>query len=289
MLGLIFPYTSLSLIWASSLLLFLLLFLNTLAVDKRKLISVRSGWWQCLTAQALIFLFFPVCTAAATILLVRDQDFVFGVAVAALAPCALVNPFFANQRGADPGVALLNVVVSTLLCPLITVPMLAWSRLSPVFLDAKFLFTYLSLLTVVPVALSFLITYFFPRVAGRASRWLPLGNSLILALLMFILVGSSINRVPLRLLLGRDMAALIAIFVLVDFGIFFAMRWSASQFFKTAKAETMAISVASRNFAVSSSLMLAFHPKAALPSAIGLVIHCFFFQWLLSSAKGGKG
>jgi len=286
---LLFPYTSLSLIWASSLLLFLLLFLNTLAVDKRKLISVRSGLWQCLSAQALIFVFFPVCTAALTILAVKDQDFVFGVAVAALAPCALVNPFFANHRGGDQGLALLNVVVSTLLCPLITVPMLAWSKLSPVFLDVQFLLVYLSLLTVLPVLLSFGVTWIFPKIAGRAARWLPAGNSLILALLMFILVGSSINRVPLRLLLSRDFAALVIIFVLVDFGIFAALRWSAGQFVKRAGAETLAISVASRNFAVSSSLMLAFHPKAALPSAVGLVIHCFFFQWLLNSkAKGAR-
>lgn len=278
----IFPSASLSLVWASSLLLFLLLFLNTLAVDKRKLISFRTGWLQCITAQALGFIYFPVCTAAAALLLLKDQDFVFGVAVAALAPCALVNPFFAGHRGGDAGIALLNVVVSTMLCAFITVPLLAFSNLAPVFLDAKFLFYYLSLITVAPVALSFLVVFFFPRVTGRAAKWLPLGNSLILACLMFILVGSSLTRLPLRLLLNRDFAVLVLLFFAIDFGIFGLTRRAAGLFVKKAKAETLALSVSSRNFAVSSSLMLAFHPKAALPSAIGLIIHCFFFQWLLS-------
>src|SRR5262249_28916804 len=152
----------------------------TLAVDKRKLITFRSGWLQCISAQLLVFVFLPVCTAAAALVLLKDQDFVFGVAVAALAPCALVNPFFAGHRGGDAGLALLNVVVSTLLCSFVTVPMLAASNLSPVFLDAKFLFYYLSLLTVLPVALSFGISFAFPRVSGWAGKWLPSFNSIIL-------------------------------------------------------------------------------------------------------------
>ncbi len=288
MLGLAFPYTSLSLIWASSFLLFALLFLNTLAVDKRKLITFRSGWLQCVSAQLLIFLFFPVLQTALASLLLRDQDFVFGVAVAALAPCALVNPFFAGQRGGDTGLALLNVIVSTLLCPFVTVPLLALSKLAPVFLDTRYLLVYLSLLTVVPVALSFTVSYFFPKLPSRAAKWLPTGNSLILALLMFILVGSSLNRVPLRLLLNYDFAVLVGLFLFFDFGVFLITFKGAQGFIKKAKAETMALSVSSRNFAVSSSLMLAFHPKAALPSAVGLIIHCFFFQWLLNAKKGAR-
>lgn len=256
-------------------------------MDKKKLISVRAGWLQCIAAQGLVFLFFPVLQTALASLWLRDQDFVFGVAVASLAPCALVNPFFARQRGGDSGLALLNVIVSTLLCPFVTVPLLALSHLAPVFLDTRYLLVYLSLLTVLPVAASFTLSYIFPQLPGRTVKWLPAGNSLILALLMFILVGSSLNRVPLRLLLNHDFAVLVGLFILFDFGVFLVTRYGAAVFVTKVKGETLALSVSSRNFAVSSSLMLAFHPKAALPSAVGLIIHCFFFQWLLNAKSGG--
>jgi predicted Na+-dependent transporter len=219
---------------------------------------------------------------------VKDQDFVFGVAVASLAPCALVNPFFAGHRGGDISLTLLNVLISTLLCPFIIGPLLKWSNLSPVFLDVQYLSWYLALLTVVPVIFSFVITQLFAPISRKVQPLLPAANSLILAVLMFILVGSSLERVPLRLLLSSDFATLVALFIFLDFGVFLLSQASARQFLKNDAAEAMALSVASRNFAVSSSLMLAFHPKAALPSAVGLIIHSLFFQWLLSGRKGAS-
>ncbi len=287
-LGILFPYKSLSLTWTSSLLLFLLLFLNTLAIDKKKFLALagrRSMWLQCVLAQLLIFVFFPVIQTALALQVLRDQDFVFGVAVASLAPCALVNPFFANHRGGDSGLALMNVIISTLLCPFVTVPILALTALAPVFIDTKFLLLYLFLLSVVPLVASFSTSLVFPKLGRASVKWLPLGNSIILALLMFILTGSSLHRVPFRLLLSQDLVVLVGLFLLIDFGIFLALRWAGRLFFNRINTETLALSVASRNFAVTATIMLVFHPKAALPSAIGLMIHSLFFQWLLSSAR----
>lgn len=284
----LFPYQSLTLTWTSSLLLFLLLFLNTLAIDKRKFVRLslrRSAWVQCLLAQFLIFVFFPVMITAGALQFLRDQDFAFGVAVATLAPCALVNPFFAQVRGGHSGLALLNVVVSTLLGPFVTVPMLALTALSPVFIDTKFLLLYLLLLTALPLAVSAGVSALAPRLAKASVKGLPVANSLVLASLMFILVGSSLNRVPFRMLLSTDLFILVVIFLVLDFGVFGVVRWTARAFFNRPDAETLALSVASRNFAVTATIMLIFHPKAALPSAIGLLIHTLFFQWLLSSAR----
>lgn len=286
--GLLFPYKSLSLTWTSSLLLFLLLFLNTLGVDKKKFANLalkKSMWLQCASAQFFIFLFIPVVVTTVTLQFVHDADFVFGVTVASLAPCALVNPFFADHRGGDPGLAVMNVVVSTLLCPFVTVPMLAVTALAPVFIDTKFLLLYLVLLTVLPLIASFTFSTVFPKLAKKVPRSLPLANSVILAVLMFILVGSSLNRVPIRLLLNRDFAVLVILFFLIDFGIFLVMRWAGRMFMNRVNAETFALSTASRNFAVTATIMLIFHPKAALPSAIGLMVHSLFFQWLISSAR----
>lgn len=268
-----------------------MLFLNTLAIDKRKFLQLatkKSPWLQCVSSQLLIFVFFPVVQTTVALMFLRDQDFAFGVAVASLAPCALINPFFATHRGGDPGVALLNVVISTLLCPFVTVPLLAFTALAPVFIDMKFLIQYLLLITVLPLALSFFVTLVFPKIAKWSVRWLPAGNSLLLAMLMFILVGSSLNRIPYRLLLNRDLAVLVGLFLFIDFGIFWLMRKTGRLFINRLKTETMALSVASRNFAVTATIMLTFHPKAALPSAIGLIVHSLFFQWLLSSARKHK-
>ncbi|MBX3021820.1 MAG: hypothetical protein KF799_09110 [Bdellovibrionales bacterium] len=269
-----------SLIWVSSILLFLLLFLNILAVDKKKILErPRAQVAPALITLALIFLFFPVLQTALASLLVRDADFVLGVAVSSLAPCALVNPFFARVRGGNEELALWIVLLSTLLCPLATVPLLKLLGLSTVFLDARFLGLYLLTLTTGPLLLSFLLAPLIPAQWLRPK--LPLLNSLILAVLMFILVGSSLNRVPLRFLLNQDFYMLILIFLLVDFGLYALMRHVSAWFISPADAETVAISVATRNFAVSASLMLFFHPKAALPSAVGLIVHCLFFQFLL--------
>lgn len=280
----LFPYQSLTLTWTSSFLLFLLLFLNTLHVDKKKFaaLAVRgSAWTQVALTQFLIFIFFPVVITALALQFLRDPDFAFGVAVATLAPGALVNPFFAGHRGGHAPMALMNVIVSTFLCPFVTVPILALTALSPVFIDTKFLLLYLSLLTVLPLLLSAVVSGIAPRLAKKSANWLPAANSVILASLMFILVGSSLNRVPFRMLISQDLLVLVALFLFIDFGVFALVRWTARAFFNRVESETLALSVATRNFAVTATIMLIFHPKAALPSAIGLLIHTLFFQWLL--------
>lgn len=258
------------------------MFLNILAVDKKKILAV-SGRQTGLSAAAtaLIFLFFPALQTALAAVLLQDADFVFGVAVSSLAPCALVNPFFARQRGGNEEGALWNVVLTTLLCPLATVPLLQLLGMNTVYLDARFLWIYLLTLTTGPLVLSFAVSAAVPKAANWVRPSLPLLNSVILAVLMFILVGSSLNRVPLRMLLNQDFAALIFIFIFVDFGVYFVMRYVSPWFMSQGDAETLAISVSTRNFAVSASLMLFFHPKAALPSAVGLIVHCVFFQYLL--------
>jgi predicted Na+-dependent transporter len=283
LLGVLFPYQSLSLIWVSSLLLFLLLFLNTLAVDKDKILALsRADLTPLLVTQGLIFVFLPLVTTALAALVVHDPDFVFGVAVSSLAPCALVNPFFARVRGAHVESTLWNVVISTLICPLATVPMLQLLGLNTVFIESRFLWLYLLALTTLPVALSFAIAYAVPSTGPRVRPWLPTVNSFLLAALMFILVGSSLNRVPLRLLLNSDFFVLLGLFLVIDFGVFALARTAARLFLSPAPAESLALSVATRNFAVSASLMLFFHPKAALPSAIGLVVHSLYFQFLVT-------
>lgn len=274
-----------SLTWLSSILLFLLLFLNTLEVDPRALTRLtRAQWRESAFSLALIFLFFPLLTAAAARLFLRDQDLAFGMVITALAPCALVNPFFAKHRDGEADVALLNVFLSTLLCPLVTVPILHVLGMQSVFLDTRYMIYFLLTLTAGPLLLSLAVVGARGPIVSLTGS-LPWINSLILASLVFILVGSSLERVPMRNLWDRDFFVLAVMFLIFDFGFYGLTRWAGALFVSPVSAETMAISVATRNFAVSASLMLFFHPKAAVPSAVGLLIHILFFQWLLASTK----
>lgn len=270
-----------SLIWISSILLFLLLFLNTLAIERKQVVtSLVKRWPESALTMGLIFVFFPLVVAAASRLFLKDQDFAFGMVISALAPCALVNPFFSQLRGGDPALSLVNVILSTLICPLVTVPMLWILGHQSVYLDSKYTMVYLFSLTFFPVAASLAWGNFWPNTRVRLSAHLPLLNSVILAVLMFILVGSSLARVPLRLIAESDLPILVLFSLISDFGFYFLVRSAGGLFFGKESAETLALSVSSRNFAVTASLMLFFHPKAALPAAIGLAVHALFFQFL---------
>lgn len=279
-MGIAFPFKSMSLIGMSLILLFLLMFLNTLAIKQEELFK-SSGWKAAFVTLILMFGLFPLMQTAAALLLIRDHDFVFGFVVSALAPAALVNPFFARHRGGDAPLALLIVMLSTVLCPFLTVPVLNALGMSAVFLNSKYLIAVLTALTLLPVAASLLTNRLWPASARRSAPLLPYANSLILASLMFILVGSSLNQIPFRLLFNSDFFRLLGLYLVFEFGTFFVVRHAARQFTLPARAESVALSVSTRNLAISASLMLFFHPKAALPPAIGLAVHALFFQWLV--------
>jgi predicted Na+-dependent transporter len=259
-----------------------LLFVNTLVVNRAEILAAaRSYWRQILVTQFLIFLFFPVLLTAICESLVQDGDFVFGWALSTLAPCALVNPFFARVRGGGPALTLANVLVSTLLAPVLSLPMLHLVQQRQVFIDPKAIFFYLIVISLAPVVLSFLAQWIRPRLSLKILPAMPALNSFALAALMFILVGSSMNRLPSRQWLSADLGVLFALYLMMDFGLYALVRRAAGIFLDASDAESMALSVATRNFALIASLLLFFHPKAALPSAVGLIVHCLFFQWLM--------
>lgn len=139
---------------------------------------------------------------------------------------------------------------------------------------------YLAGLTLAPVVLSLAVGSLWPRARQLTNSFLPPANSLLLAALMFILVGSSISRLPTHLLKQDDLIHLILLFLVIDFGLYILTREALRPFVNSQLSETIALSVSSRNFAVSANLMLIFHPKAALPAAIGLGVHALFFQFL---------
>lgn len=270
-----------TLVWLSSIFLFLLFLFNTLSIGATQLLNISlEQWRQSLVTLILMFFVQPAIMTAVALMALKDRDFALGVVVASCAPSALVNPFFSRLRGGDAALSLLSVVLSSLLCPLMIVLTLYLTGFNAVFIEVRTLAVFLFSLTALPLLFSLVIAWIWPSISRFVTPTLPFINSFLLAALMFILVGCSLHQVPLRLLLKGDLPALILIFIGAEFGLFFVARQAARLFMGWATAETLALSLSTRNFAVSASLLLFFYPKAALPSAVGLMIHAAFFQWL---------
>ena len=272
--GIAFPYQSLSLVWSSSFLLALLLMLNAAeATPAAALASLRSA--PVLSALLLFLLFgaLPAVQTAMAAFLLQDSAYVFGVAAASLAPPALVVPLFLKRNGGDSALGLSLVVAGTLLCPLLMVPMLGLFGVNQGYLDTRALFMASLPLTLLPVACGLAIPRLAPAALPVLRRLAPALNALLLGLLLFILVGSSVPRMPLRHWWNGDLPWLLAIMLWMDFGVYAAAKLSLG--------ETAAILLSARNLAIPASLLLFFDPRAALPAAVGLVVHAAFFQWLM--------
>lgn len=275
--GVVFPYQSLNLIWASSIFLVFILVINVLeagssltaAFDK----DSRTGFAIALTT---LFVLLPAIQTAFASALLRDRDYVFGIAMASMAPPALVIPLFLRLNRGHVEVGVAFVILATLLCPVILIPMIRLMGISESFMDTTALFYYLLPTTALPVASALLIRRLFPTAVRKLlTRAGPL-NSFALGALMFILVGSAFHHLPIRTWRSPDLITIFAMMVWMDFGVYFLMRWLWN--------DTAAIMLATRNFAVPANLLLFFDPKAALPSAVGLIVHAVFFQWLISKS-----
>lgn len=272
--GIALPYQSLALVWASSLLLALLLVINAAAVS----LAETAASLQAAPARAalLLFLLFgalaPIQTLLASLLL-HDAGYVFGVAAASLAPPALVVPLFLRRNGGNTALGVALVVIGTLLCPVLTPPALELFGVNAGYVDTRALFLTMIPLTVLPVAAGLALPRLWPAGASALRQAAPRISSLLLGVLLFILVGSSLPRLPLRAWYTPDLAWILALMIWMDFGVYFL--------FRALLGETAAIILSARNFAVTAGLLLFFDPRAALPSAIGLAVHAVFFQWLM--------
>ena len=285
-LGVLFPFQSISLVRYSSLLLFLLMYFNGLSVTYPKdkslafanfVKSINSSLWTLF----LLFVFFPVCNAAIAHLLLTDQDLIFGFIFSTLAPVAIVVPFFAQVRGGDVDKSLSDVVLSTLLCPLILVGFAQLLSGNTAFAESRSSFSYLLAITIIPILLSWGTQVFTRNLATAIRRHLPWLNSICLALLLFILCGSSLTKLSVVTVKPGELLKVVALFLWLDLGTYLVLRKLSQTFIAPEKAESLALSLSLRNLAIPAGTLLFFHSRAALVPAIGLCIHAFFFQWLL--------
>lgn len=273
--GLAFPYLALQWLWLSSTILSALLIFNILAAD------VKSWTRQLITTNLsslaltclILFGAVPGATLVAASFVIHDRSLFFGLALAALAPSAFVVPIFVKKNGGNSALALLAVMVTTALAPLVTVPLLFCFGFDQNFFAATPLILTLVPLTVIPLVIGLLISWFTPTWRERIAPTSPTISSVLLGLLMFLLVGSAFNKAPVRIWTQSDFWWVVAFMIWLDFGIYAILAYFVNS--------TVATLVSARNFAIPASLAMFFLPTAALPSAVGLAVHALFFQWLM--------
>jgi predicted Na+-dependent transporter len=225
------------------------------------------------------FIFVPVLFIGLSQIFLRDEGMRLGFALSCLAPVAFVSPYFSRIHGGRPVQATVGILLTTLLYPFVT-----WIYVHYVLsLDHYINITSFALLTVVitllPMAIAAAIRSVAPKVLNpviRNQAWL---NSLILALLMFVLCGSTYNKWRWSDERSGDLLECLMLFLLLDFAVLYvAAKWKVEA--PPSERSTFAIALSMKNFAVPASLLLSLQPNAAMVPCIGLVVHVFLFQWL---------
>jgi predicted Na+-dependent transporter len=269
------------LIYLSNSLLFLLMFINSLTIDSSQLFRFSNARIKSsVLFLALLFIILPCILINLAQMLLSDSNYLLGYAFSCLAPTAFVAPFFCKLRKADVEDSILHIFLSTLFFPVASFLFLKYLLPEEHFVDIPSIMSLLLLITFLPMGLGLCV----PRVLPRIKIWLApksgFFNSIILGILMFILCGSSFNKLRLSHLFEQDIVLVIALLLFLDFGVYFLMKFFSNSFVPKKSAESLAISVSLHNLALPAGLLLSFQPKAAIVPALGLVIHAFFFQWL---------
>jgi BASS family bile acid:Na+ symporter len=279
--GIIFPYKALELIYLNNILLFLLMLANGLGTDVSQIVQwSRAKTKETAVFLAFLFLFLPIVLINVASYLLTDANYLLGFALCCIAPTAFVAPYFCKLRGGDADQAIVNILISTLLFPIISLIYISCFLSVQHFLDMNSVVLLVFLVTILPLILSLLLNRFLPKVKQSIEPLqLPI-NSLLLAALMFILCGSAFNKLRPSHFLETEIIFAILLLIILDFGVYFGVRFLFSGKSSESKTRTLAISVSLRNLAIPASLLLSLQPKASIIPGLGLVIHCFFFYWL---------
>lgn len=282
--GLLFPFQALQLIFLSSSFLFLLMFINSLAIDSTHLFRPTAHELK-MSVLFLVFsyIFFPCALINLAQLFLTDSNYVLGLALSSLAPAAFVVPLFARARQGSPRQAILNITISTLFFPLISPYLLAMFSSADYFINIQSVLLILFVITLLPLLLGLFVAHKIPLIKEKLTAHAPVLNSALLGILMFILCGSSFNKLRPTHLLEKDILYTVLLLILLDFGVYAFMKFLAKPWFQQSQSESLALSVSLRNLAIPAVLLLSFQPKAAIVPGIGLIVHAFFFQWLLNT------
>lgn len=279
-LGILFPYTAISLIPFSILFLAILMINAGLVVDWRETVAVFSRVREVALGLLLLFVAFPLVLWILARLLVSDQQYLYGFVFSSLCPVALVAPYFTRLHEADEQLSFLLMVSSMVLCPLIVPVVLAMLFSSAVSLNLIPLMRYMVLLVTAPLLLSIVVGRFLPGVRRGILRFGHVINMVSLSLLIFTLFGSIRGRVGLYYTDTAEIVVLFALVLLQDFGVLIAARRMLGGVVPDKVADALSISLSMRNVAIAAGVLLVYDPRASFVPALAFVAHALLFNFL---------
>lgn len=283
----LYPYYSLPLSRYSFFVLFLLMFWTSFSLDYKKLIFNKTLLLPLAIGLFLSFVGFPLLLYFISMFLLHDQKFIAGFFFSALNPLAIVAPFFVRAQDGDEEFSFLLMITSMIVAPLITPLMLKWVIDDIWRIDIFLLAKNMILLTAVPLVIGGVASKYLSNIRTFFVKTSTTLNAFLLAILTYSFFGVAFNRINWNYIGTKELIGLLILSFLQDFGLYILCKYiKLTPDPKIQKA--IQISLALKNVAVSSALLLFFDPKASFASAICFLPHAIFWNYLLFPIKKSK-
>lgn len=282
--GIIFPYTALTLMPFGFVLLFLLMLFSGFTIDWRRVPPAAGQAKHLCLGLTLMFLVFPLLQLLLAKALIDDTDYLAGIAFASLMPAALVAPYFTKEVGGDEEFSFILMVLSMLLAPVISPALLKLFTASFLPVQTWPLIKSMLLLVTAPLAVSYVLARFAPRVRSAFVPHLGVANMAALSLLVFILFGNAAGRLNLHYEFQGLLWRLLVLAFFQDFGVLFLTRFMLCRRMAPAAANGLMVSLSMKNVAIAAGILLFYDPRASLAPALVFIAHAFLFSFLPAMA-----
>jgi BASS family bile acid:Na+ symporter len=275
-LALFFPYVATSLHPYALFFLFMQMLANSINIDWSKFRYILKNPSKIIFANIYIFIFTPIIIYLIADFLFDDRQFVYAAVFTALAPCAIVAPYFTRVFKGNVELSYSILISSLVISPIVIPFLLKISVGSLIPINSLILFKDILLIAPLPMLIGFIIWKYFPKLNLSLTKNSPILNFIFLALLQFILFGVSLNKFNFNHLNTILFAKILLITFIQDFGII--LIWKLFNI-KITNADTQAliISISMQNIAIAAGILLLHAPKVAIYPAIGFIPHAFLF------------
>lgn len=276
-LAFMFPYIAITLNPSSFFLLFFLMVLSGFTIDWSKLGLVMKNLKEVIFANIALYVIIPFFMFLLAKTFLADKHYMYGVVFSALTPAAIVAPFFTKVFKADRELSFVILVSSMLISPFVIPLVLSLFLGNYLAISGMILFKDILLLVPLPLFIAFLVRKYSKPSSEFLTQSLPILNFFLLALLIFIQFGSSINRLNINYLEAKDVFLLIGLGFIQDFGLLLFLQPLSNWVRDEKKSVAIFASISMKNIAIASSILLLYSPKAALAPTLGFVAHAFLF------------
>ncbi len=260
-------------------ILFALLFVTLIDIDLRPRKIESSSLVEGLSIVIFSYILLPTIFLVIGKVMGLEERILISILLTTMAPFALVAPLFAANCGGKPAVALWQVLISMLLCPLL-IPFMMWTTgfEMPVFIRPLVL--YCTVISAGPYFLGLLFQLILGERVKVISKYKSTVASVLLSILVYVLFGSAVNKWEQLSHSSTLIVWLLLLHILSDFGVLYFVHYLLRGSLGKELSRTYAITMGMKNMAIPAGLLLAYDPSMALVPALGFVIHAFFFNYL---------